>query len=188
MAVTPEQRRQMLYIVISSILFLLMAIIIELTVGNGTYRHLLIVVTGLVLVIIIAALVLGQLHEPTAWKHVFKPVRYDTEWVTYIRTFMDKDVLPGTWLGYQERLKICLWLREAVAEALELNWKGTVPDFNSMLLRPEVHHYLSDKPALKKMLTDLLDVGVYKDKSMLYLRRKDFLTMVDKIFKEVGGP
>lgn len=186
MVITERQRRLIIYVTITCIAYLLAVIAIDVAIVSAVIRHLVISGLGLAVIVIVAGLAIMTVSRQKRWKHIYKPMRYDTDQVPFLRDHIGKDVVPVTYLGYQERVKASLWLREAVAEYVELNWTRSPYDFSRMMTTPDESDYLKDRPALRKMLADLQDLGVYKDKSTLYLRRREYLKLVDKIFKEVG--
>jgi hypothetical protein len=105
--------------------------------------------------------------------------------VVLFKSYFGKSV-SSMWSGYKERVKVCLWLREAIAEYLELTWTGSPYEFRRMLSDPNSSRYLDDKPALRMFLYDMLDLGVVGSDSVLLMRRDKFLELVEKIFREVG--
>jgi hypothetical protein len=188
LVISTRQRRLVITATVLTMVFLLGVIAIDVSIGDVLTRHILIVGFGLLLVIIVAGLSVTTMNEPKRWKHVYKPQKYDSDMVPIIRDHMGRDVRGGTWAGYQERVKACLWLREAMAEYVEHVWTGSPYDFNRMLNNPEKSKFLKDKPALKKILVDMQDLGVYREGSSLLYKRRMFLKLVDKMFTEVEAP
>jgi hypothetical protein len=158
---------------------------VDISIRDALTRHLLIVGIGIGVVVTLSGLAATTVTEPKKWKHKYKPQKYDSDMVPHVKRYMGQDVAPNTYQGYQDRVKAALWLREAVAEYIEHTWSGSPYEFNKMMAEPEKSEYLKDKPALKKMLMDMQDLGVYKDGSALLYRRRMFLKMVDMMFKEV---
>lgn len=184
----PRQRKLILYMTIVCMAFVPAILAMEYVFSDLVARHLAMSAMGIALAICIAAIILTTRTEPKRWKHVYKPMQYDTDAVAKIMHQIDREVDRNTWSGYQERTRGSLWLREAIAEYVELTWTGSPYDFQRMMSMPEKSEYLKDKPALKKMIMDMQDLGVYKDGSFLLFPRRKFLKVVDMVFKEVGAP
>jgi hypothetical protein len=183
--ISNKQRRLIINSTVLIIVFIISVIGIDLSIRDVMARHLLIVGFGIGVVITVAGMAITTRTEPKAWKHVYKPQKYDSDMVPHVKKYMGQDVSPGTWSGYQERVKASIWLREAMAEYVEHTWSGSPWDFNKLMADPGEAEYLKDKPALKKMFVDMQDLGVYKEGSSLLYRRRMYLKMVDKMFQEL---
>jgi hypothetical protein len=184
----PKQRKLIIYLTVLCIVFLPTIVAMEYIFSDLTIRHIAMSALGLALVLTISGLIMTTRTEPKRWRHIYKPMRYDTEAVNQILVQIDREVDKDTWKGYQERTRASLWLREALAEYVELTWAGSPYDFQRMMSTPTESKYLDDKPALKKMIIDMQDLGVYNDKSFLLWPRRKYLKLVDLLFKEVKAP
>lgn len=184
----PRQRKLIIYSTVLCIVFISLILVLEIYIGDLKIRHIAMTGLGIALVLCITGLVMTTRTEPKRWRHIYKPMRYDTEAVNQIMAQVDREVDKDTWRGYQERVRASLWLREALAEYVELTWSGSPYDFQRMMAKPDEADYLKDKPAMKKMILDMQDLGVYKEKSFLLFPRRKFLKLVDLLFKEVKAP
>ena len=184
----PRQRRLLIWITILCMAFASGMASMEFVFSDLKSRHLAMSALGVGLVLCIAGLAVTTRTEPKRWKHQYKPMKYDTDAVALIMKQIDREVDKNTWSGYQERTKGSLWLREAIAEYVELTWMGSPYDFQRMMSMPEKSAYLTDKPALRKMIMDMQDLGVYRERSFLLFPRRKYLKLVDMVFKEVKAP
>ena len=184
----PRQRKLIIYLTVLCMAFIPAIVSMEYVIADLKIRHIAMSALGIGLVLCAAGLIITIRTEPKRWKYVYKPMRYDTEAVNQILVQIDREVDKDTWKGYQERTRASLWLREALAEYVELTWTGSPYDFQRMMASPEESKYLDDKPALKKMFIDMQDLGVYNDKSFLLWPRRRYLKLVDLLFKEVKAP
>jgi hypothetical protein len=107
--------------------------------------------------------------------------------VARLKVLIGANVVPPMLFGYQDRVKCCLTLREAMAEYIELTWKDSPYDFARMMSMPWAARYLEDKPALRKLLNDMRDLGVFRRDSSLMYNKRQFLKFMDSVFEEVEG-
>jgi hypothetical protein len=184
----PRQRKLIIYLTVLCIAFIPAIVSMEYVIEDLKIRHIAMSGLGIALILCAAGLIITIRTEPKRWRHIYKPMRYDTEAVNQILGQMDREVEKETWRGYQERTRASLWLREAIAEYVELTWNGSPYDFQRMMSMPEEASYLEDKPALKKLILDMQDLGVYKERSFLLFPRRKYLKLVDLVFKEVKAP
>jgi len=110
---------------------------------------------------------------------------FDTEMVSRMRSLIGTNIVPPMMVGYQDRVKACLALREAFAEYIELTWSTSPYDFSMMMTTPSAAMFLQDKPYLRKMLEDMKDLGVFNRDSTLMYSKMRFLTFMEKVFEEV---
>jgi hypothetical protein len=175
----------MIYTIILCLVFIVCVPIVEFSgVGRQT-GYIVMSGIGVGVAVAIAGLMVMTMDQPVRWKHTYKPVMYDTEMMSRMRSLIGTNIVPPMMFGYQDRVKACLALREAFAEYIELTWTTSPYDFSRMMTTPSAAYYLQDKPYLRKMLVDMRDLGVFnRDSSLMYSKRR-FLNFMEKVFEEV---